>query len=742
MWTTWRVREHEAVVSRLRWEILMSWSVASWVTGRWTKWAFVAFWVVVIGLAGPLAGKLSGVEKNDAKSWLPGGAESVRVLDVQSSVTSPNTLPAVLVYEKKTAFTPADLTKLNDDKRAFAALPQLDGQVQGPFPSPVASDGSQAAQLVVPLDLGKDGWNKASDLAPKLKKIATGHADGMSVHLTGPLGNAADSSKAFAGIDSTLLYATVGVVVLILLITYRSPVLWLLPVVSAGIALGSAQAAIYLLAKYAHLTVNAQSAGILTVLVFGAGTDYALLLVARYREELRRHQDRHRAMAVALHRAGPAIIASAATVVVGMLCLLVAETNSTAGLGPVAAAGILIGLAAMLTLLPALLVACGRWVFWPRIPRYGSPEPTSTGGWARVGRAISHRPRLVWIGTVLALGVLALGLVQLNANGLTNSETFRGHPESVAGEQVLAKHFPAGAGSPVVVVAGPAKATAVRDAFAGTKGIAVNSVTPPRTVDGHLYLEGTLTSAPDSQAAFDTVDRVRDAVHAVPGARAEVGGSTAINLDVRRAADRDRTLIIPIVLAVVLVILTLLLRSIVAPLVLIGTVVASLAAAMGTSALVFRHLLHYGGADTSFPLYVFVFLVALGIDYNIFLMTRVREEAARHGPRPAALVGLSATGGVITSAGLVLAGTFAVLATLPITAFAEIGFAVAFGVLLDTIVVRSVLVTALNLDLGRWMWWPGRLFRRGESPQPVAAAVSGEAIPVPQQRGPGSLERR
>jgi RND superfamily putative drug exporter len=515
--------------------------------------------------------------------------------------------------------------------------------------------------------------------------------------------------------------------VIILLLTYRSPTLWLLPVISAGVALTCAQAVIYLLARYADLVVNAQSAGILTVLVFGAGTDYALLLVARYREELRRHADRHEAMAVALHRAGPAITASGATVVIGMLCLLIAQTNSTKGLGPVAAIGILVGLAVMLTLLPALLVTVGRWVFWPVRPRYGSAEPTATGVWARVGAGIGLRPRITWIVTTLILAAMALGVTQLDATGLTNKESFRGTPDSVVGEDALARHFPAGAGSPVVVVSRANRADEVRAAVASTEGIEPASVTPPVVEGDTAYLQGTLINPPDSQAAYDTVDRVRDNVHAISGAQAQVGGNTAINLDVQRAAKYDRNVIIPIVLVVVFIILALLLRAILAPLLLIATVVLSFAAALGASALVFRHVFDFGGTDSSFPLFVFVFLVALGIDYNIFLMTRVREEAAKHGTRRATLIALAATGGVITSAGLVLAGTFAVLATLPLVAFAEIGFAVAFGVLLDTIVVRSVLVTALNLDIGPRIWWPNRLSKiedvAPEEPELVRAST-------------------
>ncbi|WP_327003676.1 MMPL family transporter [Dactylosporangium sp. NBC_01737] len=682
-------------------------SVAGAVSGRRIKYVFVIFWLAVAALAGPLAGKLTDVERNDNKSWLPGGAESVQVIDVQSSFASPDTIPAIIVYERTSGLTGDDDTKMKADAAAFGGLAELDGTVAGPIPT---KDG-QAAQIIVPVNLGADGWAKAGTLVDHLRDTATQGANGLTVHVTGPAGTAADSSAAFEGIDSSLLLGTVAVVVVILLITYRSPLLWLLPVISSGVALITAQAVIYLLAKHADLVVNAQSAGILTVLVFGAGTDYALLLIARYREELRRHEDRHEAMAEALHRSGPAIIASAATVVLGMLCLFFAETNSTKGLGPVAAIGIAVGLAVMLTLLPVLLTICGRWIFWPLRPKVGSAEPTATGLWARVGDRIARRPRSVWVATALVLAVAAIGVVQLDATGLTNKESFRNTQDSIVGEEVLARHGAGSAGSPVVVISTADGAAATRAAFAAVPGIDPASISEPAVQGGFAYMSGELVDQADSQAAYNTVDRVRAAVHAVPGAAAKVGGTTAINLDVQRAAKHDRNLIIPIVLAVVLLILILLLRSVLAPVILIATVVLSFGAALGISALVFRHVFGFGGTDSSLPLFVFVFLVALGIDYNIFLMTRVREEAVKHGTRRAALIGLSATGGVITSAGLVLAGTFAVLATLPLTAFAEIGFAVAFGVLLDTIVVRSVLVTALNLDVGERMWWPSALGR-------------------------------
>ena len=692
--------------------------IAEIPAGSWTKWLVVGFWVVVVVVAFPLSNKLMGAEKNDASAWLPPNAESTQVLDLQAHFQSPNIFPAVVVYDRASGLTAADRAKAAADARSFARLHGVGaGQVIGPIGS---ADG-KAIQTIVSVNLGTQGWNGAANAAGSIRAITGSNANGLTSHITGPLGNAADSSKIFKGIDSTLLYATLAVVIVILLITYRSPVLWLLPVLSAGVALITAQAVVYLLAAHAGLTVNAQSAGILLVLVFGASTDYALLIVARYREELRRHDRRHAAMAEALRRAGPAIIASGSTVIVAMLALSVAELNSTKSLGPVLAIGVAVGMLAMITLLPALLVTFPRGVFWPYRPSFGSAEPTARGLWARVGWAIAPRPRLVWITTAVVLGVLALGLTGLKASGLTSAQSFRGHPDSVIGEAVLAAHFPAGAGQPVIVIGNQSAAAALRTAFAATPGIA--HVTPPAARAGHAYLEGTLTFPPDSQAAYTTIDRARAAVHAVPGADAKVGGNTAINLDVQRASAHDRNLIIPLILAVVFIILALLLRALVAPLVLTATVVLSFAAALGVSAFFFTRVFGFGGADTSFPLFVFVFLVALGIDYNIFLMTRVREEAHKRDARRGALAGLAATGGVITSAGFVLAGTFAVLATIPATFLTELGFAIAFGILLDTIIVRSVLVTALNLDLGRWMWWPSKLAHK---PDPAPAELSQE----------------
>jgi len=674
--------------------------------GRWSKWFVLVFWIAVFAVAWSFAGKLDSAQKNDASSWLPKNAESTQVVELAKRFTPSDTFPAVVVYERPGAVTPADQARAAADIRRFAGVDHVSGRVVGPVP---ARDG-RALEVVVPVKVGAQGWNELRPVVKQIRAITGTGGGGLGVYVTGPAGYAADFSNVFEGFDSTLLYITAAIVIGILLLTYRSPALWILPLLCVIVALIAAQAVIYLLARHAGLTVNGQSAFILTVLVFGAGTDYALLLVARYREELRHHADRHQAMAVALRRAGPAIVASGSTVILSLLCLLVAELNSTKSLGPVMAVGITVGLCVMLTLLPALLVIFGRWMFWPVRPSFGSTEPTERGLWARIGARIARRPRLVWVAGAVVLGAMALGLTGLKANGLQNKDAFRTRPEAVTGERALARHFAAGAGDPVQVVGSAGAAQQLQSAMSSIPGVTAVTALPPK--DGYSFVQGTLTSSPDSQASFRSVERLRASVHAIPGADAKVGGGSAVNLDIQRASRHDRNLVVPIVLVVVLVILGLVLRALVAPLLLTATVVLSFAAALGVSALVFDHLFGFAGADPSFPLWAFVFLVALGVDYNIFLMTRVREESGRHGTRRGALIGLAATGGVITSAGLVLAGTFTALGTLPLVFVTEIGFAVAFGVLLDTFVVRSVLVTALTLDVGRWIWWPSGLSRK------------------------------
>ena len=694
--------------------------LAGSLTGPRDKWVVLAIGVVVLLTCAPFFNKLADIEDNEAGSWLPSSAESTRALDELGAFQDENDIPTLIAYEKDSGLTPADLAALKEQAERFAEVDGVVGRVVGPIPS---ADG-QAAQTLVTLNFGANGWTALPTAADDLRAIAS--LDGGRVYVTGQGGQAADQSAVFSGSDIRLLLATLGVVIVILLFTYRSPILWILPILCSLVALAGANAVVYVLAKHAGLTVNGQSAFILTVLVIGAGTDYALLLVARYREELRQHEDRHEAMAFALHRASPAIVASAATVAIGMLCLTLAEMNSTAGLGPVLAIGVVVTLLVMLTVLPALLVVCGRWVFWPKRPAFGSQEPTDSGVWARVGTSISRRPRKVWILTAVVLGVVTLGLVELDASGLTSDDTFTHEVESVAGQHVLDDHGLADTSSPVMVVADTGQADAVVAAMRTVDGIGDPS--EPVEKAGLVLITAPLDADPSSPAAFATVSSLRDAVHAVPGAEALVGGSSAIYSDIQRASHRDDLVIAPIVLLVVLLILMVLLRALLSPLILIATVVLSYGAALGLSTLIFTRVYGYPTTDSAFPLFSFVFLVALGIDYNIFLMTRVREETAVLGTRRGSLVALATTGGVITSAGLVLAATFAMLGTMPLVFAREIGTAVAIGILLDTLIVRSVLVTAINLDLGGRIWWPSALDRR---PPVQPSEPTAEEDPVP-----------
>lgn len=696
----------------------MNRQIAGALTGRVTTWVVLAAVLVLTAIMASFSAKLTSVQNNEASSWLPESAESTRVLEELSETVDPNDIPTLVVYHHDGGLTDADLAAMEEDGPQIAGLAGVTGdgvltpaaaqaaQAQGaPVPTLVSDDG-EVAYLYFVLNFGANGWNDIPEAADEIRDIAT--LDGGEVHLAGYGGQAADSAEAFEGIDTNLIFATLGVVIVILLFTYRSPVLWLLPILCAVSANFIATGLVYLLAKYAGLTVNGQSQAILSILVIGAGTDYALLLVARYREELRRHEDRHEAMAFALHRAAPAILASAATVAVGMLCLSFADLNSTAGLGPVLAIGVVVTMVVMTTLLPALLVICGRWVFWPKRPTFRSAEPTSAGLWARVGRAISHRPRRVWLTTTGLLLLACLGLFRLDASGLSTEDTYTKEFDSIKGQKLLADHGLADNSNTIQVVTDADAADAVAASLEGIDRLGTPGAPQPVS-DGRVWFEATVDADISSTTAADVVEASREAVHAVDGADAVVGGGAAFYLDTKIASERDSLVIMPLVLGVVLLILIGLLRALVAPLILMATVVLSFGAALGISALLFEYVFGFAGSDPGFPLFAFVFLVALGIDYNIFLMTRVREETATHGTRKGSLIGLASTGGVITSAGIVLAATFLVLGSLPLVFLAELGVAVALGVMLDTLVVRSVLVTALNLDLGGKIWWPSRL---------------------------------
>ncbi|MGW5052703.1 MMPL family transporter [Actinokineospora sp. NPDC004072] len=664
---------------------------------RWLLPALVAVgWLALGSIAGPYAGKLAGVAENDSAAFLPASAESTQVAEAQRRFADRQGIPAVVVAERAGGLTPADLDHLRTTTRALTSL----GEVSPVLP---AEDG-EAAQVVVALAPGQDPGDGVEAMRAA---VGDGAPPGLAVLVTGPAAQAADLGEAFGGVDGLLLLVAGAVVALILVVVYRSPLLPLLVLVAAVFALGLASLAVYLLADHDVLALNGQSQGILFILVFGAATDYALLLVARYREELRGTADKHVAISRAWRATIEPIAASAGTVILGVLCLLFSDLNSNRGLGPVAAIGIGAALLSAVTFLPAVLALVGRAAFWPFAPKVDAGADHG-GLWARVAGRVGRAPRAVWVATTIGLVALAAFLPQLKAEGTAQSDIFLTPVESVAGQEALSRHFPAGSGSPAIIVADAGQAEAVTSA-ARVPGVADARVTGQ--ADGLVRIEAVLADPAGSETAIATVDRLRSAVHAVPGANAQVGGPTAQLLDTQLTSERDRAVIIPIVLAVVFAVLALLLRALLAPLMLIATVVLSFAATMGVSALVFNHVLGFPGADPVVPLFGFVFLVALGIDYNIFLMTRVREEAAAHGTREGTLRGLRLTGAVITSAGVVLAATFAALAVLPILFLAQLAFIVAFGVLLDTLVVRSLLVPALTIDIGRRIWWPSALAR-------------------------------
>jgi len=672
---------------------------------------------VVLPVAGGLSGKLTEVTENDQAAFLPDSAESTRSLALETQFNGTQNIPALIVWERAGGLTPADLEAVGE---AATRLSAVEG-VAAPASDPIPSEDGEAVQVIVPLP----GDNSAFETLPGIVEDVTDAAkiDGLASYVTGPGGQFADFAAAFEGIDGRLLFTTVGVILIILLLIYRSPVF--LPVlVSAGLALVMAQAVVYLLADAEVLTVDGQSQGILSVLVLGASTDYALLLISRFKEELHREDSWAVAIRTALRGSVPAIIASGATVILGLLCLLLSDLNSNKSLGPVGAIGIACAVLSMIVFLPALLMVAGRYWFFPFVPRHDNDVSHDRGVWGKVARLVGRRARLVWVGTALALAFAALFTPLLDADGLTTEEQFTTEVDSVEGQQVLADHFPAGTGVPVSVIGPEPESDRLLDIVRDVEGVAgADLVTDapagapvggePKVLDGLVQVQAVLAVASDSPEAEQTVLRLRGAVDEV-GTDVLVGGGTAVVYDIKQESARDNRVIIPAILVVIFLVLAVLLRAVLAPLLLVATVVLSFFATLGVCALVFDYVFGFAGADPSFPLFAFVFLVALGIDYNIFLMTRVREEAQRHGTRAGTLRGLAVTGGVITSAGVVLAATFSALGVLPLVPFAELGFAVAFGVLLDTLIVRSLLVPALVHELDDKVWWPVGLRRTSQ----------------------------
>jgi RND superfamily putative drug exporter len=674
--------------------------------GRRAKWVVVTIWLVAVlaSFAANLPASFSDAEQNESTSFLPGDAESTKALSISEDLQGGELAPVVIVYRRAAGLTDADRGRIAADIRELNGL-RL--RATSTFRGPLLAPDRKAA--IVQAAITSDGeGDTILDPVDEIRRRVSDPGGGLAVKVTGGAGFSADAIKVFEGINGTLLGAAFLLVLVLLALIYRSPLFLWIPLLAVGFAEIATRSIGYGLTELG-VTVNGQSSSILSILVLGAGTDYALLLVARYREELRRHTNRHEAMALALRTAGPAIFASGMTVIAALLCLMLAEVNGTSGLGPIGALGIAVAMLSMLTLLPALLLVFGRRAFWPFIPRYGDTGADETQGrWRSVGEGVAMQPRRVWIGVVALLCVLALGLLNFD-DGLTQGNSFRGEVEAVQGQRLLSQSFPSGSNAPTeIIVRDRAKVGAVRRAVAAVDGVA--SVTAPVAGGGEgVLIDAVLEPEPFSTGAFALVPAIRAAARQAGGADALVGGATAVEADLREAAMRDSRLIVPVALVVVFLILVLLLRALVAPLLLMVTVVLSFAASLGVGAVVFDVIFGFPGSDPSLPLFAFIFLVALGIDYNIFLMARVREETARHGTREGMLRGVAVTGGVITSAGIVLAGTFSVLGVLPLVFLTQIGFVVAFGVLLDTFVVRSVLVPALTFDIGPRIWLPSKL---------------------------------
>jgi RND superfamily putative drug exporter len=687
---------------------------------RWLLPALVLLlWLGAAGPLGSLSGQLTSLQENDTAAFLPDSAESTRVAELQQGFSPTESIPAVLLWESTGG--PLDqrtLATIGERVQEAARVAEEAGALAGQPTPPIPSEDGEAVQALLPIapEVGDEIVALVEDLRETLP------VEGTDTFVTGPGGIFADFANGFAGIDGLLLLAAFGVVLLILLVVYRSPILPFLVIGTAGLALTAANAVAYLLADADVITVNGQSQGIAAILVVGAATDYGLLLVARFREELRHEQSKYTAMRTALRRSWEPIVASGATVVLGVLCLLFSDLASNRGLGPISAVSVTLSVVAALTFLPAALVLLGRAAFWPFRPQYGV-EPPQGRGWQRVAAAVGRRPRRVLAVSTLALVAAAVFAPTYDASGITFSDAIRGESNAVDGQEALARHFDAGSGSPTVVITPEATWPAVAEAAAGTDGVAtVVPFTggapggPPVVVDGLVRLDVVLDVPADSTEAIDVVQQLRTELDAADPA-ALVGGDTASNLDARETAARDLRVIVPSVLAVITVVLALLLRSLVAPLLLVATVVLSVAATVGVAALLFDSVFGFPGSDPGILLIAFVFLVALGIDYNIFLMTRAREESVRHGTRQGVLRALAVTGGVITSAGLVLAATFGALTVLPLLFLTQLAFLVSFGVLLDTFVVRSLVVPSAVALLGDRTWWPSRLARR-PSPEP------------------------
>ncbi|WJV48788.1 MMPL family transporter [Streptomyces flavofungini] len=687
---------------------------------RAVPWVLLGLWVAVLAFASPFAGKLGDVQRDRAVDYLPASADSTQVARIQERLPGGESTELVLVYHRDGGLSAADRKTAADQVAAVEREFKLVAT-----PTGVASkDGSTLMYPVASTAPGTDEEKRdtfVNDVRDVVK--APSGADGLKVDVGGSGALATDAGEVYGSLDGPLLYTTVAVVAILLVLIYRSPLLWLVPLVVAGAANYLSMGVAYGLNQAFDTSVSGQSSGIMTILVFGAGTDYALLIVSRYREELRRIERPYDAMRTALRGCGPAVIASSGTVAAGLVCLLAADLNSSRGMGPLGAVGVLCALVAMLTLLPALLVLFGRRVFWPLVPAFGSEPKKRKSLFQSMGSSAGRRPVTVLVSGGILLGALALGAFALPGN-LKQEDTFTSKPDSISAMETLAAAYPERGTQPISVIAPTERADRVLADARSVPG--VDSAERGRSSKQWTEISVVAKAPPQSAAETGTIEKLRDELD--PGG-AYVGGPSAEQIDLEDTNRRDMWVVVPIVLAAVLLILVVLLRALVAPLLLLLAVVAVWGASLGIAGLVFGPVFGFEGTDPGLGLLSFCFLVALGVDYGIFLMHRMREEClAGAETGPAALTALRTTGGVIASAGLVLAATFAVLTSMPMVQLVELGFVIAVGVLLDTFLVRTYLVTSASLALGRKVWWPGPL-SKPRPPAPEASAP--ELVRVP-----------
>lgn len=682
-------------------------------------------WLLLIAAllaTGALMALGTGNPATSAPNSLPDDAESARVSALQKEFPDAGVSPALAVFSRTDGgvLTPADLGAAAEARQRMLAVDRGVAGDPPAGPAVIPAEDGMAALATVPFSADLNGI-PLSEATQEVRAVAQeGLPDGLKVEITGGPAFAADISNAFDGADITLLAATALVVALLLLITYRSPILWLVPLIVIGIADRTAGIVASRAGEAVGFALDGSTTGITSVLVFGAGTNYALLIVSRYREELRREADHRRALAIAVQYAGPAVLASNVTVVLALLTLLFATLPNTRVLGFAAAVGLLVALAFALLVLPPALALCGRGLFWPFIPRVGDADKSVSGGWFRLANGVSRRPVVILLATVPILAVLTAGILGVRI-GLEQTEQFRVEAESVTGFRTLQEHYPAGLSNPTTVMARSEAAPAVQTALDSANG--VEQARPTGQSDsGWTRWQVVLDAEPASTEAFGTIDDLRSTLRAVPGSEALVGGPDAQQLDSRNAAARDLLTILPLILGVVLLVLFVLLRALWAPLLLIVATTLSSFAALGAGTFVSTRIFGFPGLDNSVPLFSFLFLIALGVDYTIFLVTRAREETPAHGTRIGMVRAVAVTGGVITSAGIVLAAVFAVLGVLPLITLTQLGIVVGIGILLDTFVVRTIVIPALFTIVGRRVWWPSPLSRVPDAP---ADAIQG-----------------